>query len=202
MYTIKAIRNFYVDFPVPGLAMYFQEKAGQTVEVCGYVWLIRGHGKTIVVDAGIGQQPAQDADGSQVIGNFTVAPGEDTASLLRREGVDPAEVDYLLLTHLHMDHCLNAPLFERAKILISHEGWESVARPKHRCMTPDNLFPRQVYAYLKERAWDRVELLEREQSVLPGIDIFYTGGHTPCSQAVTVETGAGRAVLTGDVVFL
>lgn len=202
MYTIKALRNFYTDFPAPAIAMYFQNKLDEMIQISGYIWLIRGSGKTIVVDAGIGKPPEKTVTGVQKVTHFTVAPGEDTASLLRREGIEPAEVDYLILTHLHMDHCLNAPLFERAQICISREGWESVINPRHPSLVPDHLFPRHVYSYLQKHAWDQVLLLEREQQVLPGIDVFYTGGHTPCSQAVAVQTKAGCAVITGDVVSL
>ena len=131
MYTIQALRNFYIDFPVPGLAMYFQEKVDQTVEIAGYIWLVRGAGKTIVVDAGIGQPPEVAGTGKQMLGHFTTAPAEDTASLLRAEGIDPADVDYLILTHLHTDHCLNTPLFKRATIVVSRRGWDAATHPAH-----------------------------------------------------------------------
>lgn len=202
MYTIKVLRNFTIDFPVPGLAMYFQNKIDQTVEVCGYIWLLRGEGKTIVVDAGIGKAPVNEKAEKQMVMHFTVAPHEDTASLLKREDIDPSDVDILILTHLHLDHCLNAPLFTRAKILISRVGWGSILHPAHPRMTPDPLFPESVFRYLREQAWDRVELLEREQEILPGMTVFHTGGHTPCSQAVLVETAKGKAALAGDVISL
>jgi glyoxylase-like metal-dependent hydrolase (beta-lactamase superfamily II) len=202
MYTIQALRNFYIDFPIPGLAMYFQDKIDQSVRIVGYIWLVRGGGKTIVVDAGIGQAPEVAGEIKQMVGHFTVAPGEDTASLLRSADVAPCDVDYLVLTHLHTDHCLNTPLFTRARIVVSRRGWEAVARPAHPALFPKRVFALDVLRHLREQAWDRVQLADDEERVLPGISVFYTGGHTPCSQAVRIETAAGAAIITGDVVSL
>lgn len=38
--------------------------------------------------------------------------------------------------------------------------------------------------------------------VLPGIRTMWLGGHSPCSQAIIVQTDRGKAVLTGDTVSL
>lgn len=201
MYTIQALRNFYVDFPVPGLAMYFQEKIDQTVGIAGYVWLVRGEGKTIVVDAGIGRPPEVGGSGKQMVAHFTIDAGEDTTSLLRRESVSPEQVDWLILTHLHTDHCLNTPLFKNARIVVSRRGWNAITNPAHSSLYLERVFSREVLDYLRA-AGDRVVFADDEQQILPGISVFHTGGHTPCSQAVCIETSAGKAVITGDVVSL
>jgi glyoxylase-like metal-dependent hydrolase (beta-lactamase superfamily II) len=200
MYAVKALHNNYIHFPVPACCMYFQEKLDQMLdEIYGYVWLVRGNGKTIVVDTGLGEAPA---GGPQVIGNFTIEPGHDTRSLLQREGVTPEEVDYLILTHLHYDHCANVRLFSRARILISQRGWQSVVAPAHRGLVPQPMFPRWVYAHLIGEAWERVELLPDEAEILPGLEVFGVGGHTPCSQAVKIDSAKGRVILAGDTLFL
>lgn len=52
--------------------------------------------------------------------NIIVDPGMDRALLLERlkdEGLTPREIDYVVLTHTHLDHCLLAGIFENAKIL-------------------------------------------------------------------------------------
>jgi glyoxylase-like metal-dependent hydrolase (beta-lactamase superfamily II) len=202
MYTIHALRNFYIDFPIPALAMYFQEKMDQTVEIAGYIWLVRNASKTIVVDAGIGQPPEIIGAGKQMLGHFTIAPGEDTASLLRGAGVNPADVDYLILTHLHTDHSFNTPLFTKATIVVSRYGWETVSHPAHPALYPSRLYSQEALRYIREEARDRLRLVAKEEEILPGISVIYTGGHTPCSQSVRVQTEAGKAVITGDVVSL
>jgi glyoxylase-like metal-dependent hydrolase (beta-lactamase superfamily II) len=202
MYTIKALHNNYISFPVSGSAMYFQEKLDQQVEVFGYLWLIKGNGKIICVDSGLGLPPNDTSDNkSQVLGNFTIDYGKDTISLLNQEGLASEDVDYLILTHLHFDHCANVRLFPRAEILISHRGWGKVMAPDHPGMVPAGLFPRSVFAYLVQEAWDRVKLLPEEIEILPGLSVFWIGGHTPCSQAIKIATEKGTAIITGDTVF-
>ena len=62
-------------------------------------------------------------------------------------------------------------------------------------LCPDVLFPRDVLAYFAGEARDRLILADDEApEVLPGIDAFYIGGHTLCSQAFTVQTKQGLAV--------
>ena len=136
-----------------------------------------------------------------VYGNFTVLPGRDTLSLLRNLGVAPEDVGYLVLTHLHYDHCANVALFPRAEILISQRGWSKTMAPDHPGLVPADVFPQQVFSHLKQEAWGRVRLLPEEAEVLPGLEVFWVGGHTPCSQAVKVATAQGTAIIAGDVVF-
>jgi glyoxylase-like metal-dependent hydrolase (beta-lactamase superfamily II) len=202
-YSIKALHNLYIHFPVPGSLMYFQDKYDQTVQVFGYIWLIRGGGKTIVVDTGLGAPPTQGSKAErQVFGNFAIDPGKDTVSLLQKEGLAPEDVDYVILTHLHFDHCANIGLFKRAQIFISRRGWSSVVAPEHPRLVPEGLFPRSVYAFVLNEAWNRVMLLPAEAEILPGLQVFWVGGHTPCSQAIRVNTTRGKVILTGDTAFL
>jgi N-acyl homoserine lactone hydrolase len=201
MYTIQALRNFYIDFPVPGLAMYFQEKIDATVGIAGYVWLVRGEGRTIVVDAGVGQPPETAGEGKQMFAHFTIDTGQDTASLLRREGISPEQVDWLILTHLHTDHCLNTPLFRNARIVVSRRGWEAITKPAHPALYPARVYSQEVLDYIRE-AGERIVFAADDQEIVPGVSVFYTGGHTPCSQAVSIQTAAGKAIITGDVVSL
>lgn len=204
MYSVKALHNSTIGFAAPALAMYFQEKIDETLErIVGYIWLIRGQGKTIVVDTGLGSPPGDTPRAEpEVIGNFVIQPGQDTVSLLRNEGVDPDQVDYLILTHLHHDHCANVRLFPRARVLVSFRGWRDVVAPVHRGVVSEALFPRSVLAYLADEAWNRLVLLPEEANVLPGLDVFWVGCHSPCSQAVKVGTSKGKVIIAGDVVFL
>lgn len=204
MYSVKALKNSYIGFPVPALAMYFQEKIDETLDkIHVYIWLIKGQGKTVVVDTGLGSPPGTEPrTEAEVIGNFVIEPGRDTVSLLRSEGVEPEEVDYLILTHLHHDHCANVRLFPQAKICVSHRGWRDVVAPEHPDLVAEGTFLRSVLAYLIDEAWDRLLLLPEEASILPGLDVFWVGCHSPCSQAVKVSTSKGKVIIAGDAVFM
>ena len=85
---------------------------------------------------------------------------------------------------------------------MSRRGFHLTIDPPVAGMTPDILFPRDILAYFTSEARERVMLLDNEApEVLPGIDAFYIGGHTMCSQAFTVQTQQGPAVFSGDTVF-
>jgi glyoxylase-like metal-dependent hydrolase (beta-lactamase superfamily II) len=52
--------------------------------------------------------------------NIVVDPGMDRQQLLKSlstEGLSPASINYVVLTHTHLDHCLLAGIFENAKVL-------------------------------------------------------------------------------------
>jgi glyoxylase-like metal-dependent hydrolase (beta-lactamase superfamily II) len=48
--------------------------------------------------------------------------------------------------------------------------------------------------------WDRVELLEGDCEVLPGIRcVLYANSHTPGHQCIYVDTNSGCAAIVGDI---
>src|SRR5262249_13969448 len=47
----------------------------------------------------------------------------DLLRALRGRGLAPADIDLVINTHLHLDHCLNNALFTRAQILMSEREW-------------------------------------------------------------------------------
>jgi len=161
-------------------------------------WLLQGSdGSTVLVDTG----PRDVAELNRGIARLchqavTRAPEETLEAHLERLGVDPAEVDAVILTHLHYDHCTNLHLFPRSRIVASRIGFEEGLRREQTWVPGEVLFP------MRDEWRDRVQLAEAEDRVREGIGVFHCGGHTPCSQAVTVETTDGKAVVTGDVVSL
>lgn len=50
--------------------------------------------------------------------------------------------------------------------------------------------------------WPRVDLLDGDHEVVPGVRTVVTGGHTPGHQMVYVDLASGTAAITGDAVYL
>jgi glyoxylase-like metal-dependent hydrolase (beta-lactamase superfamily II) len=44
--------------------------------------------------------------------------------------------------------------------------------------------------------------VEWEEEILPGLSVFWIGGHSPADQAVSARTLSGNTVITSDTVFL
>lgn len=199
-YSITALKT--ATHRAPGPVFFYQREFDRTVEVNCYFWLLKGEGHVVCVDTGMGTQgdpwwPADSAARAREA--FLVGPGEDTAAALGREGVSPEDVDTLILTHLHFDHCGNTPLFRRARIVVSRRGWANFLDPPHPLLAP---YPMDVLGYVRDRMGEQLWLAADEEEVLPGIRVMWVGGHTVCSQAVSVDTVKGRVILAGDVVFL
>jgi N-acyl homoserine lactone hydrolase len=204
-YSIKAIK--YCEQTVPGPQMFFMSRWDEWLAVDFFFFILRrDDGQVVLVDTGV-----RDVDEIQPIvvagaghkGRFRMDMSTQNISLLlQQEGIDPAQVEAVLISHLHYDHCSNAKLFPRAKFFVSRTGWHLTLDPPSPALTPDILFPRDVLAYFANEARDRLVLVDDEApEILPGVGAFYVGGHTMCCQAFTVQTKKGLAVFPSDTVF-
>lgn len=128
---------------------------------------------------------------------------------LKAAGYEPAQVDTVIITHLHGDHMggLNdtggQPLFPKAKIFVSQEdndfwlsqkvadGSPSERQPFFK-MARDSAAP-----YLASGQWKTFT----EGSVLvPGIQAVKANGHTPGHTAYAVESEGQKLLIWGDLV--
>ena len=204
-YSIKAIK--FAEQIVPGPQMFYMSRWDEWMVADFFLFVLRrDDGKVVLIDTGMRNvdeiQPLVVA-GVGHEGRFRMdMETQNIPLLLRHEGFDLADVDYVLLTHLHYDHCSNAKLFPNAQFVVSRTGWHLTLDPPHPALTPDILFPRDILAYFAGEARDRLILADDEApDILPGIGAFYVGGHTMCSQAFTVRTRDGLAVFPGDTIF-
>jgi glyoxylase-like metal-dependent hydrolase (beta-lactamase superfamily II) len=204
-YSIKAIK--YCEQMVPGPQMFFMARWDEWLTADFFLFLLRrDDGQVILVDTGV-----RDVDEIQPLvlagvgerGRFRMDMAtHNVPLLLRQEGIEPADVAAVLVTHLHYDHVSNAKLFPNARFVVSRTGFHLTLDPPATGLCPDVLFPRDVLAYFAGEARDRLILADDEApEVLPGIGAFYIGGHTLCSQAFTVQTKQGLAVFPGDTIF-
>ena len=202
VYTIRYLKHG--NHICPGPEMFYLQAWDEKIPVTFYVWILEGNGKVILVDTGI-------RDVGEINPAIIRAYGKEAAFFMDEEesipvqlaavGIQPEDVDYVFLTHLHYDHASNVKLFPRARIVISRRGWVETLAPRHPFMD-SGFFPRDVLAYLVNEAWDRLYLAQDREEVLPGVEVCWVGGHTPCSQFVKVATAKGAAILAGDTIFL
>ena len=136
-------------------------------------------------------------------------PEGNVFAQLKKRGVQPADVDHIVFTHLHADHhgmddAKNggaAEDFPNALLHVSKRGWD------------DNLKKRNGEAWnsyvdfafgdflLRREKAGKVRFAD-DVEVMPGVRTLYLGGHSPCSQAVLVDTSEGRVIITSDEVYL
>jgi len=154
---------------------------GQKITCGTYIWYIEGPEENIIVDAGCPAEP-------QTRGGF---PAEQIASsdeALKKVNLKPEDIDIVILTHLHTDHCADAYKYTNAKFIIQKKELESALNPH----------PAIAYMFNK-KYFEKLnfETINGEEEITEGIRVFPTPGHSPCGQSVEVDTASGKAVITG-----
>lgn len=170
----------------------WQMGCGQKAWFPTTAWLILGAETPILIDSSF--RSVEDAMTNQ--GLVARRSTEQTIdSQLRRHGLTPADVGFVIHTHIHMDHAGQDILLPRARILVQRRELQNAAAPD---IYPVPFYDRLNVAQLVHDLWDRVEVLDGECEPQPGIRCVPMPGHTPGHQAIYVTTESGTAIICGD----
>lgn len=170
-------------------------------------WVVEIDGARILIDTGAGNHKVRP--GIPLFG----ALNTPFMQRLAAAGFEPADIDLVVCTHLHVDHVgwnttLEAgawiPTFPRARYVFpmaDADYWD-----------PRNLarFPTKVGEAVNEGFFvdsvqpilDRglAELVSGVVEIAPGVRLDPAPGHTPGSQTITVTSRGETALFVGDVV--
>ncbi|MGH8672802.1 MAG: N-acyl homoserine lactonase family protein [Burkholderiales bacterium] len=132
--------------------------------------------------------------GRRVAGLFAIrsAPGDDVVSQLAGLGVRPDDVQTVVNSHFHFDHCGCNMSFPRATFLVQRAELD-VARAERNRYNPKD--------------WDHpldYQPIDGEHDVFGdgAVVLLPTPGHTPGHQSLWIRDGAGRQlVLTADASY-
>ncbi|HUS73922.1 MAG TPA: N-acyl homoserine lactonase family protein [Sedimentisphaerales bacterium] len=170
----------------------------ETYDFALYVWLILGGDKPILVDAGLSNVEEMNRGAAHVLREpITQNKNESSAAQLRKFGLTPDDIGHVLITHLHFDHVDDLLNYKNAKVYIGKKEWEGATSA-----APTWGHGRIMHEFSNNPACRRRLVLVEDQKVLPGIESFWIGGHTPGSMAYRVNMAHGKAVLTGDTISL
>ncbi|MDR3565001.1 MAG: MBL fold metallo-hydrolase [Negativicutes bacterium] len=113
---------------------------------------------------------------------------------LQKAGVNPEDITMLVLSHFHDDHVRNFDYFPKARIFL-HAVEAEWARSD-----PDEFaYPQHLFPALEKTG--RLELVEKDVELVPGVHTLLVPGHTPGSMALVLkEAGRPVTVLGGDAV--
>jgi glyoxylase-like metal-dependent hydrolase (beta-lactamase superfamily II) len=187
---------------VRGPEVYWMDGWDAWEELFFYMVLVRGEGRTAVINTG----PPRDL--SALNARWTAAFGERGALVRRdeelpekalaRAGVEPGQVDFVLITPLQAYTTANIPLFRNAQICIPRRGWiEDFQAPRYEMHVPRKLrIPDEALNYLTIEAPEKLRLLEDEEEVFPGLSAAWVGTHHRSSMAYFIQTNAGRVAVT------
>jgi len=160
--------------------------------------LLRNGKRTILVETGIGSKPRQRRAVWHSIEAGHLLEG------LAGVGCQPESVDLVILTHLHWDHCGGStslspdgpvvPTFPHARTLVQRMEWEDARQPT--TQTRDGYLPDD---FLPLAEFDRLELVEGDVEVAPGVYLWLTGGHVRGHQTVVVRSEGKVLCYPGDI---
>lgn len=185
------------DVPADKAASYLSDAFRQTFVLSINAFLIYSAGRLALVDTGSGTYLGPDAG--------------HLARNLRAAGVDPAEIDTILLTHMHPDHsagltdrATGQPFFPNAELVV-HENeprhWFDDAAMARGTAREKALMFQQARDQTKPYM-DRMRLITGEEEVFPGITSLPCPGHTPGHTGYMVNSGDQSLLIWGDIVHM
>ena len=162
--------------------MTYQRGYGTRIHLPIYVFYISGGDLKILVDTGM--EEFLVPEGVEEKYGFKIYEFEDA---LESVGLKPEDVDLVIQTHLHNDHCENTNKCTNARVVVQKAEYEFA-------LNPHPLDHRYFPDLLEDL---NLEIIEGDREIVPGIEVLLTPGHTPGGQSVSINTSAGRAIITG-----
>ena len=116
------------------------------------------------------------------------------AVLMSAMGWKREDVDIVINTHLHYDHCGQNCKFPNAKFYVQKKEWEAAGD-----LTPYEAQYYDPHDYCKSRIpYFRWRFVDGDEEILPGLKLFLAPGHTRGAQFVLLDTEEGALCFPGD----
>jgi glyoxylase-like metal-dependent hydrolase (beta-lactamase superfamily II) len=161
--------------------------------------VVRG-ARTMIIDAGIGDK--MDAKSAGIYG---VDRSSSLGRSLHEAGIGAADIEIVLATHLHFDHAGGftsrgssgdiRPAFPRAQYVVRRGEWEDATHPHERnraSYLSENFVPLTQAGVL--------QFVDDDATIMPGVKVRRSGGHTMHHQVVMIESGGRNAVFAADMI--
>jgi glyoxylase-like metal-dependent hydrolase (beta-lactamase superfamily II) len=160
--------------------------------------LINTGKKLILIDAGNG------------VANFEPTKGAVGRTLqnLVAAGIDPKNIDVVLLSHLHPDHTNgiraadSSMAFPNAEIMVPSVDWAFWTSDENTAKAQSNEMMKNYFANVKKTfagIESKVTKYEWDKEVAPGITSISTPGHTPGHTSFAVASGNSKILIQSDV---
>jgi methylmalonyl-CoA epimerase len=161
--------------------------------------VVRG-ARTMIIDAGMGDK--EDEKFNDIYG---VERSRHLDHTLAEAGLAPEDIDIVLASHLHFDHAGGftvrdaagrlRPRFPRAQYVVRRGEWEDATHPSVRTRASyllDNYVPLAEAGVL--------QLVDDDRTIMPGVSVRRTGGHTLHHQMILIESGGKTAAFVADLI--
>lgn len=208
-FTIHAIREgfFYLDggamFGVVPKSLWEKKSPADSrnrIKLGLNSLLIQTPKHTILIETGMGTQLDP-----KFYDFYSVELDPGLLPSLQRLGLRAEDIDFVINTHLHFDHCGGntykndkgefVPTFPEAAHIIQEGEWENAIHPNLRdrpSYLKQNFVPLEKHRVLR--------LVQGDTTISEGVDVVLAPGHTAWHQCVKVHSGNKVLFYLGDMV--
>jgi glyoxylase-like metal-dependent hydrolase (beta-lactamase superfamily II) len=160
--------------------------------------LVRASGKTMVIETGNGTK--LDAKLKSI---YKISDGDPLLDSLHKAGVEPKDIDLVINTHLHFDHCGGnthfadtraVPTFPRARYIVQKNELDHAFHPTERDKA--SYFRENYQPMIESQQWD---IVDGPAQISPGIFLELIPGHNAHIQAVKLAGGGKTLVFVADL---
>ncbi len=173
----------------PKVQFYFEfSELFNMLEAPVIAWYIEGADKKILVDTG-----GEDADEVTNRTLYAQTADQKIEAALGKLGVECEEIDVVINTHLHWDHCGGNNRFPRAEFFVQEEELRIARDP----------LPLHAGGYSSKAIEEtRFTTLKGDAEIVEGVSVLLTPGHSTGMQGVLVEAETQKCFIAGDTVAL
>ncbi|MEM8850269.1 MAG: MBL fold metallo-hydrolase [Pseudomonadota bacterium] len=198
---VTALLDGYFPLPVEAFFNVSEENMAAVLEASAQqaplptainAYVINTADRTFLVDAGFGSVDAFGPDVGKTVANLQAA------------GIEPGQVDAVILTHAHLDHCeglvdgTGAAVFPDAELIMAeaeHAFWTDDAIL---AQAPEGARPNFESARRSVAPYEGRTTLVGDADLAPGVRFELSPGHTPGHGVLRIESGDDALTILAD----
>jgi len=173
--------------------------ARNRIKLFGSLLLVRANGLNFIVETGMGTKLSPKEKKIYDLKNVRTI-----SEALKESNLETGDIDFVILTHLHLDHAGGAtklvegeliPTFENADYIVQEDEFDAATNTNERT---EGSYREDDFIPLEEHG--RLKLVDGEYEVAEGVKVIETGGHSFGHQIATFESNGEKLLHIGDLV--
>jgi N-acyl homoserine lactone hydrolase len=173
--------------------LFYGEYSEERTQIPITCYVVRTSDATVLFDTGVSPRAVPGLMRNDPYARFT-----DEDLLVHRLdalGLEPDNIDAVVLSHLHYDHAGGAVMFPKSELVVQKDEYAYAHYPA-------SFFEGFYYRKNFDLPQYRWRLLDGDTELVPGVTVLRTDGHTPGHQSLFVELPeTGPVVLAGDCCY-
>lgn len=184
--------------PKPLWQRKYQSNANNQIPNYTDPMFFRYQGKNYLIDSGIGNHRLT----AKQKRNYGVEEESFVLQDLAQLGVNPEEIDFILMTHLHFDHVLGLTgkteagefysIFPNATIIVNEIEWQEMRHPTIRSKAT---YWKENYQSIESQ----IQTYSKTFCCSDAIKLEHTGGHSKGHAVIWFESKGEKAIHMADI---